>query len=434
MTPSLNHAKIGATSPSERVCEPMAEVIPFKGIFYNTDVVSADDVVAPPYDIITPALKDELYERNPYNVVRIDAGKDIEGDNETDNKYTRAALYLRQWLNEGILRRSEMACFYAYEMHYRVAGVQKRLIGFFGLVRLEELGKGIYPHECTHSKPKHDRLTLLKISNANTSPIFSLYRSFERKASAILDRIRKEEMPYMEAKDMDGALHRLWLISDSASIEAIKADLLDKAVFIADGHHRYETALEYQKSLHSAKGDEPFNYVLMFLANIADDGLTILPAHRLVNVNMDIIKKLSGYFSIEELPPDADISNTIGSKKHTLGLSIKGSRYILRYRGNDLEDIHPVLRNLDVVILDEMILKRLLNVESISYEMDAGRAQAEVKSGGYSAAFFLNPTTVREVEEVAVSSLRMPPKSTYFYPKLLTGFVINSFSKNKNSF
>ncbi|MBI4824412.1 MAG: DUF1015 domain-containing protein [Nitrospirae bacterium] len=408
----------------------MAEVIPFKGIFYNTETVSADDVTAPPYDIITSVLREELYKKSPYNIVRVDSGKDLEKDTETDNKYTRAKTYLRQWLEEGILKRSETPCFYAYEMLYTVRSVQKRLTGFYGLVRLEELGKGIYPHECTHSKPKHDRLALLKESSANTSPIFALYRSPEKKASSVLDRAIKEQKPYMEAKDMDGAVHRLWFISDTSSINAIKADLEDKAVFIADGHHRYETALEYQKSMHGAKGDEPFNYVLMFLANIAEDGLTILPAHRLINVSGDIIKKLSGYFSIEELPSDADISNTISGQKHTFGLSIKGNRYILRYRGNDLKDIQPVLRKLDVVILDEMILKRLLNVPSISYEMDAGRAQAEVEGGGYAAAFFLNSTTVMEVEEVAVSFLRMPPKSTYFYPKLLTGFVINSL---KNS-
>ena len=155
----------------------MAKVAPFRGIFYNIARVSGGDVVAPPYDIISPELREALYTKSPYNIVRIDSGMENAGDNETENKYQRAARYLRRWIQEGIFLQSPRACFYAYEMEYQAEGTRKRLRGFFGLVQLEELGKGVYPHEETHSKPKVDRLRLLSACEANTSPIFSLYHS-----------------------------------------------------------------------------------------------------------------------------------------------------------------------------------------------------------------------------------------------------------------
>lgn len=407
----------------------MAEVIPFKGIYYNTGKVSAQDVVAPPYDIITPEMRDSLYGRSPYNVVRIDAGRDEDGDSEK-SKYDRAAEYLKKWLAEGILLKSPKPCFYAYEMVYSVSGEERRSKGFFGLVRLEELGKGIYPHEATHSKPKKDRLTLLRVAGANTSPIFSLYESRGKEASKVVEDIMKGK-PSLEAGDDRGAIHRLWIIDSEADIKAISSDLSDKAIYIADGHHRYETALEYKNSQAGARGDEPFNFVLMFLANIADGGITILPTHRLVKAEGPITEKLTRYFNIEKLPAGADAVSAITGRSRTFGLYLpSGERYALSYRNDDLKDLNPVLRDLDVVILDEMILKRLLGATQIAYEMDPLVAEDAVSRGAYDAAFFLNPTGIEDVKEVAGASLRMPPKSTYFYPKLLTGVVINSLENS----
>jgi|Deesub1362A_J573_1020465.scaffolds.fasta_scaffold00013_79 uncharacterized protein (DUF1015 family) len=408
----------------------MAKVIPFRGIFYDKEKVKADDVIAPPYDVITPELREMLYERSPFNIIRIDAGREMAGDNETENKYSRAARYLREWLEKGILLRGEKPAFYVYRMDYKIKGQVKSLTGFFGLVRLEDLGKGIYPHECTHSKPKHDRLALMEVSSANTSPIFSLYNSPEMKASAVLAEVAKDS-PYMQAKDMEGTVHSLWLLEDASAIEIIKADLADKAVFIADGHHRYETALDYQKAMRQrlgSGGDEPFDYVLMFLANIADGDLTVLPTHRLVNADIgnDISKKLSGYFEIDKLSSDADIISIIEGLDHAFGLYVGGSQYVLKYRGGDLENIHPALKQLDVIILHKMIFERLLGVSDYAYEMDYTVAKAKVDSGAYKAAFFLKSTPVKAVEEVALSAQRMPPKSTYFYPKVPTGLIINS--------
>lgn len=408
----------------------MAEIIPFRGILYNTGKVTGDDVIAPPYDIITPEIRETLYNKSPFNIVRVDSGKELEGDGEIENKYTRATRYLQEWLKEDILTRSRKPAFYAYRMDYKLKGREKSLTGFFGLVRLVELGKGVYPHEATYSKPKHDRLALMEVSNTNTSPIFSLYNSPGSKVSAVLTGVQTGT-PVTRARDMDGTVHSLWPLEDASSIERLKAELSDKAVFIADGHHRYETALDYRTAMREKTGngkEEPFDYVLMFLANMADEELTILPTHRLVNVEPGdgALEKLSEYFYIEKLSSNVDIINTIEGLEHALGLYAGGNRYVLRYRGGDIKDIHPALRKLDVIILHELIFGKLLGVSKCAYEMDYNLARAGVDSGNYGAAFFLNPTGVGNVEEVGLSMLRMPPKSTYFYPKAPTGLVINS--------
>lgn len=412
----------------------MAKIIPFRGILYNVSSVSMEDVLAPPYDIITPEYREALYMQSPYNIVRIDFGKEKAGDNETENKYTRARVYLDAWIKEGVFIRSEKPSFYAYEMSYTIYGVKKRLLGFLSLVKLEELGKGsIYPHECTHSKPKQDRLNLMRSCNANISPIFSLYKSSEEQISNVLSKVSMTTKPYIESSDIDGDVHRLWQIDDTKEIEIIKQELEDKAIFIADGHHRYETAFEFYKEM-SAKGTPastmPFDYVLMFLANMLDEGITILPTHRLLKeIPKDMNRVLSEYFEIEPVNNDFDIRKGLSGKRRVFGFFQKGSDvwHILKYKGGNLSEIHPDLREIDVIILHELVLKKILKTTDIGYEMNVSRAIDKVKSGEFSAAFFLNPTRVEDVEKSALSLERMPPKSTYFYPKLLTGLVINKW-------
>lgn len=412
----------------------MAEIVPFKGVLYNMSKVSGEDVIAPPYDIIAPEYKEKLYGKSPYNIVRIDFGKELGGDNESQNKYTRASGYLNSWLKDGILHGSKTPAFYAYEVDYSIKGSRKRLRGFFSLVRLEELGKGVYPHECTHSKPKADRLNLLRTCKANISPIFSLYNSPDKKASEIMNKVMLRK-PYMEAKDSDGAIHRLWVADAEEDIETIQNDLKGKSVFIADGHHRYETALEFRREMNASRltpdaSRSPWDYVLMFLANMSDEGLTILPAHRLVkNLPENSLDILSGYFAVESLAADADITGVLSGYEHAIGFCYRNSdkMYLLRHKGSGLENINPALKELDVTILHELIFKKLLNITEVTYEMDAAETREMVRKGIYGGAFFLNPTGVKDVERVALSGERMPPKSTYFYPKLLTGMVMYKF-------
>lgn len=410
----------------------MAEVIPFRGILYNTAKVKGSDVVAPPYDIITPELRELLYRKSPCNIVRIDSGLEQSGDSEKENKYARAAGYLDSWIRQGLLLQSDTPCFYAYEMDYRIGGEQKKLRGFFGLVKLRELGDGVYPHEETHSKPKVDRLRLMTACRANTSPIFSLYHSPEKGASKLVAEVAATA-PYIEAEDPDGAVHRLWPIGGTDAVAAISADLENRAVYIADGHHRYETALEYQRIMREESGkdtgSEPYDYVLMFLANIADGNITILPAHRIVKCREEkMIDTLSPCFEISTLSLDDDIMRAMRGRSQTFGLCRRGDKqqYLLHYTGEGLEGVHPALKGLDVSILHGLIFRDLLKTTSIAYEMEPSVAREMLVREEYDAVFFLNPTRVEDVERVALSSMRMPPKSTYFYPKVMTGFVMNS--------
>lgn len=422
----------------------MVEIIPFKGILYNPHKVDISSVMSPPYDIVTPEFKEILYNRSPYNIIRIDFGKDNEGDNEKENRYTRASRWLNDWLKQESLIQDTEPSLYCYEISYQVNDEEKNLRGFFGAVRIEELSSGkIHPHEMTYSKPKTDRLNILRFCKANISPIFSLYSSPKRITSSILENISKRDA-LIEAKDGDGFIHRLWRINDKASVEAIRKELSDQDIFIADGHHRYETAIEFRNEMNKRgllkTGSESFNYAMMFFANIEDDGLTVFPTHRLAKIKKggEIMKLLSKYFDIttinfnpstekqvmqEMFKAMKDCKNSFGmfSEKET-------AFYILKLKDHDIKiDSHPVLKNINATILHKLIFERLLNVDKFEYEMDPCLVIEKVKKGLFQAAFFLNPTRIHDVKEVAIAGQRMPPKSTYFYPKLLTGMVIYKF-------
>lgn len=414
----------------------MAHIIPFRGTLYDAAKVSGDDVIAPPYDIVTPPQRDELYRKSPFNIIRVDAGIDMPGDNETHNRYTRARESLDTWIEKGVLVTDESPSIYAYESEYEVRGQKHTLRGFLALVRIEDLGKGVYPHEATHSKPKVDRLNVMRFCLGNISPIYALYNSRHRVASEIIGEACRQ--PHLSAHDQNGSVHRIAPVSDEYRIRSIREELLDKPVFIADGHHRYEVALEFKREMEEkeGKGDadfRPWNYVLMFLANMADDGITILPTHRLVRGPVKkeaVLERLASDFTIVRQGMDRDITSTLaGAGRNTFGLCLTGEDcwYALTYTGKDLDGVDPALRNLDVTLLHELILKRDLGITDVSYEMDVRESVSRVRAGEYDAAFFLNPTGVDDVERVALSGVRMPPKSTYFYPKLLTGMVIYSF-------
>ncbi len=278
----------------------------------------------------------------------------------------------------------------------------------------------------------------MKTCFGNISPIYSLYNSPDKIASRILRDIHNA--PFISGTDADGARHSIFKITGKSQIESIVMELNDKPIFIADGHHRYEVALEFKKEMEAKKGkgqtnEGPWDYVMMFLANMADDGITILPAHRLVRglKENDIFQKLESDFTISRLPETSNVPRTLSLEgKNVFGLYMdKGQHcYILKYKRDGLSDLPQALKDLDVVVLHELILRRYLGITDIDYEMDINEAVGRVRKGDFDGVFFLNPTGIGEVERVALSNLRMPPKSTYFYPKILTGLVINSFKNN----
>ncbi|HSB33970.1 MAG TPA: DUF1015 domain-containing protein [Nitrospirota bacterium] len=438
----------------------MAKIIPFRGVVYNQSKAGAiADLVCPPYDIISHEAQQELYRRSPYNVIRLEYGLESPGDTESDNRYTRAAALLDEWFRKNVLRQGQDPAFYIYEMEYKVDGSKKRLRGFVCLVRVEDYDSGmVKPHETTLSGPKTDRLNLLRACKACFSQIFSLFSDPQGTVAAILGKLRGK--PEMEVNNSDGVIHRIWTLREKDDLEVVAREMADKPFFIADGHHRYDTALNYRNERRRAAGtftgEEGYNYTAMFLARLEDPGLTILPAHRALFNLTDFQPRrfeddLGRYFNIERIDfskkSEAKDRRTVldtmthrADHAHVFGMRVKGehSYYLLTLRDvKDLDallpDKSPAYRRLDVSILHHLIIDRLLGVRmethklglNIEYIKEAEEADRRVHEGLADIVFFMNPTKVREVKEVAEAGERMPQKATYFYPKLLTGLVMH---------
>ncbi len=438
----------------------MATITSFKGIVYNqAKAGSISSLVCPPYDIISPAEQQELYRKNPHNVVRLEYGLESPGDTPEDNRYTRAAALLDEWFKADVLRQSETPALYVYEMEYPTGSATKKLRGLICLVRIEDYDSGIVkPHETTLSGPKTDRLNLLRACKASFSQIFSLFSDPEGNVSDVLAKSARR--PDMEVKNSDGVTHRVWTLSDPNDIEVIVREVSDKPFFIADGHHRYDTALNYRnerrKSAGAFAGDEPYNYVAMYLARIEDPGLTILPAHRALFNLTDFHPRrfeddLNRYFNIERIDFDKKteskdrrtVLETMAHRadhSHVFGMRVKGehSYYLLTLRNEaDMDALLPgksaAYRRLDVSILHHLVIDKLLGIRmethklglNIEYIKDADEADKRVHDGAAEIVFFMNPTKVNEVKEIAAAGERMPQKATYFYPKLLTGLVVH---------
>lgn len=438
----------------------MAKITPFRGLMFNQEKAGAiTDLVCPPYDIISSQEREKLYQKSPYNVVRLEFGKEDPADNQNDNRYTRAAALLQDWIKNDILCRDQSPAFYVYEMEYAAGAATKKLRGFISLVRLEEYASGIIkPHETTLSGPKTDRLNLLRACKAGFSQIYSLFSDPQSIVADILASVTRK--PDQEVKADDKVIHRIWSLSGAEEIEAIVRELADKPLFIADGHHRYDTALNYRNEQRAAAGswtgEEPFNYTAMFLARLEDPGLTIFPAHRalfdLTAIELPRFKdELRRYFSIERIDcakhtEDKDLATIIDTmahrtdRAHVFGMRIKGeeSYYLLTLRNEAdmqalLPDRAPAYQRLDVSILHHLIIDKLLGIKmdthklglNIEYIKDAGEAAKRVREGSVDIVFFLNPTKVSEMKDVALAGERMPQKATYFYPKLVTGLVMN---------
>jgi uncharacterized protein (DUF1015 family) len=438
----------------------MATIAPFRGTTYDhSKAGEISGLVCPPYDIISPAEQQELYRKNPHNVVRLEFGLASPGDTETDNRYTRAAALFDEWFKQGALIQGESPAVYIYEMEYATGSAVKKLRGFICLIKLEDYDSGIVkPHETTLSGPKTDRLNLLRACKASFSQIFSLFSDPQAKVTDILAKASGK--PGVEVKNSDGVIHRVWTLTDARDIAAIAAELGDKPFFIADGHHRYDTALNYRNEQRTAAGSftgtEPYNYVAMFLARLEDPGLMVLPAHRaLFNLNdfhpQRFEDDLNRYFDIERIDFDRKsetkdrltILDTLAHRAdhaHVFGMRVRGehSYYLLTLRNEaDLDallpDKSPAYRKLDVSILHHLIIDKLLGIKmdthklglNIEYIKDAGEADQRVHDGTAEIVFFMNPTKVSEVRDVAAAGERMPQKATYFYPKLLTGLVMH---------
>jgi len=424
----------------------MADIKAFKGYIYNKEKVEdISQVLAPPYDVISSEMQDDLYRKNEFNVVRLILGKEEKNDNGSKNRYKRAKAFFEDAVKKDILVRDERDSIYIYEQEYSIPGGKKKRIGFISLMKIEdpETSK-VLPHERTFSNPKKDRLRLIKEVKANLSPIFSI---FEDEDDAVTDILEKEsKKPPIFDVLYDDIKQRLWRISDSKDIEKIRKAMNDKQIFIADGHHRYEVALNFRNKMRAKTktntNDALYNYVMMYFASLNETRLTILATHRAIKdigglSKDDILKYIGKHFKITKFANFDDmISKLEVSKKPFACGMYDGANYVL-LELEDIAGVEQIIREkkpaewkrLDVTILHRFILKRILKVkdnhDNITYLRDAGSAVDRVKNGDYKLAFFLNPTKLDQVKGIARMGEKMPHKSTYFYPKLLSGVVIN---------
>ena len=430
----------------------MPDVRPFRGIRYDMGHVGAlSDVVCPPYDVIDPALQDRLYDSSAHNVVRLELNREEPGDDPSRNRYTRAARFLKEWLREGILAPDQHPALYLYHQTFEVEGRSHTRKGFLARVRLEPFGEGkIFPHEQTLSGPKADRLALFDATRFNLSPIFGLYPD---PAAEVLNGVEaglRDRTP-LEATDHLGVQNRLWVVEDSRVHTLVQGLMGSKPIFIADGHHRYETGLKYREDRLAAGQlsgpDDPANFCMMMLVGMSDPGLLILPTHRLVSgfpglTAESLASRLEGEFEVRiigEGPVAArsaweDIE--MGGDQDLLGFGTVADRrwLIARLRSDAAMDrLCPEhgadWRSLGVSILHELVLKSLLGPlgsASCRYVHLMDEVLADVNAHGCDLACLVPPASMEHVEAIASNLEKMPPKSTYFYPKLLSGLVLNS--------
>ncbi|MDY6950163.1 MAG: DUF1015 domain-containing protein [Thermodesulfobacteriota bacterium] len=441
----------------------MATISPFQGIVYNQERIQhLKDVVTPPYDVISERERQAYFDRHPQNVVRLILSQDEPDDTEENNRYTRAARHFHAWLEEGILKQDSEPALYLTKMDFKSEGVLRTRLGFIALVELEDFGGAILPHEKTFSATRADRLRLIQTCKANFSPVFSLFSDPDEEIMGLLRSTAEEMEPDADFTEVIGYRHRLWRVTDPKIHQGVREKLAQKPLYIADGHHRYETALIYRRQMESQKGGPdaraPYNSVMMYLNSMQDPGLVMRSVHRMLcqvsRGAMDrFAEKAGAFFDVEAMdvgahgqvgapgPFLAEIRK--GAGRGVMGAVVRGHRagYVLRPKTGVMDQLHNgdipgPLRKLDVTIATKLLLEKVLGFEEaaldderrILYTSRTQKAFDAIRTGTCDVALILNPTKLSEVEETSQAGLIMPRKSTYFFPKVLSGLVMNKLS------
>ncbi len=431
----------------------MVEVAPFKGMVYNKEKIKQlNDVMSPPYDIISEHMQNELYEKNQYNFVKLILGKIHPDDGDRNNRYSRAKQLFDEWQKQGIIIPSTTPAIYPYKVDYSVNKEKKQMSGFFVLLKLDPEYKTVKAHEKTLAKPKADRLNLMRACYANLEPIQLMYMdqndSIRKNMDAAVDK------PLFNVNGYDGFTHRLWKLDDQHVVKTIVDELSKKILFIADGHHRYQTSINYSQEKQQQTGNKdpcaPFNYIMVVLCNMFDPGLSILPTHRFIKMSNvdyeDLIKKLENYFIVEKKSIDAKkrdavktgkkiMSDIMTTNSHKFALYTKDAYYILMLKDESVmdrlaSDHSKTWRTLDVSILHKLILEEYLGIneknleDHVKYTRVNAEAISLVDEGTYDFSFLINATKIDQLKAIADASEHMPQKSTYFLPKMLSGLVM----------
>jgi uncharacterized protein (DUF1015 family) len=439
----------------------MAEIVPFRAYRYNAERVELFKAVTQPYDKISPDMQDKYYAASPFNLIAVEKGKARADDSPADNVYTRAARSLEDWIASGVLLRDATPAVYAYFQEYIVPGSGERRTrkGFIALGRIEDYSAGvIFRHEQTLAGPKADRLELLRHTRTHTGQLFMLYTDLARRVDALLDRAAQAGKPAGEVRDEYGVVHKLWPITDADTLATIAREMAPQRLVIADGHHRYETALAYRNECRARAASEdrnaPHEFVMMTLFNTDVEGLTILPTHRVIAglaeftfekvcAELQPIFEWRAYrFNAKERDRTwrkfrGDLEEN-GRNRPAIGVFAgDGAFHLFLLRGGaDLDallpGVSPAQRRLDVVLLHRLILERGLGItadavtreRNLTYEREAEAAIAAVESGRAQLCCLLNSIPVGRVAEIALAGEVLPQKSTDFYPKLLSGLTL----------
>ncbi len=432
----------------------MAELQPLKGIRYNRGVVgNLAEVVTPPFDVISAEAQERYYARNPYNVIRLELAKQEPGDNVLNNRYTRAAATCSEWRLNGVLRQEERPALYLYQQRFTHGGKTYTRTGLLARVRLEPWSaQVVLPHERTLSRPKDDRLHLLQATATQFSPIMAMYEDPQARIRRLLASYATR--PEVEITDEANEQHTLQPITDEQQIILIQDFFSERQLFIADGHHRYETALNYRNEARERHKDmyaaDAANYVMMALVDMEDAGMLVLPTHRLLHgLSAERLAKLNRerleqYFSVQELEQGTgseELEKRLAEASEqgpSMVIQTPHQRFLLtlneRGRGQMAESGHAAAWNeLDVAIAHRLILETLLGLrpeeitagQYVRYVHEAEAALHAVEGGEAQAALLLTGTPVRQISKVAQAGELMPQKATYFYPKLITGLVMN---------
>ena len=427
----------------------MVDIAPFRAIRYDSARVSIEKVIAPPYDVISPAQQDELYARHPNNIVRIDLNKSERGDEEL-SRYRRSSAIFSGWLESGVMARDAEPAFYVLSQTFKGPdGVERVRTGFFGCARLTKFGEGpIMPHERTLKGPKLDRLRLFRTTRTNLSPIFGMYRDPDERVLSVLKSAMQRSADVTAT--MDGVVDRMWILRDPAMVGAIVSALGSEKIYIADGHHRYETALAYrdERRAEAPGADGGFERVMMFVAAVEDPGMVVFPTHRLVHSlgtfdEAAFLADIDRFFVRSAAPktPEALVEAlaAAGADGNAFGLISRSSRSLIVLRKDaPLAEVsvlpeHPDVRRLDVTILHSVVLEHLLSIskeaqasqQNLRYSKDAREAfAAPEKQADVQLALLMNPTRIQEVIDVSEAGEVMPQKSTFFYPKIPSGLVL----------